>query len=71
MNAKDLKTLRNKLPKSWAATIASSTGKSKVYVWQVLNGKERHNDEIIDAAIELAKENKDKEAKRLEQIKSL
>jgi len=71
MNAKDLKTLRNKLPKKWAATIASSTGKSRVYVWQVLNGKERYNEEIIDAAIELAKQNKEKQANRLEQIKNL
>ncbi len=64
MNIIELDKLRKSLPKRWMATLSERTGKSKVYVWQVLNGKERNNNAIIDAAIILAKETKAREENR-------
>ena len=46
--------LRNKLPKDYKEILSKETGYSESYIYHVVNGK-RNNEEIIKAAIELAK----------------
>lgn len=57
MTADELQKIRSYLPKKSLSILAKSTGRSTVYVWQVLNGK-GYNDEVLDAAILLAKQHK-------------
>ena len=59
INIEDLKKLRDLLPKDFAVQIETTTGFSPSTIYKVLNGK-RNNNEIIDAAISLAKEQKTK-----------
>ena len=59
MTTEELEKLRSKLPKNNLEALSKITGFSTVYIWQVLNG-ERKNDVIIDAAIQLAKEELEK-----------
>lgn len=56
---KELTKLRNSLPERYVRKISETTGYVATYVWQVLNGH-RWNEKIIDAAIELAKQTKEK-----------
>lgn len=70
MTTQDLEILRNRLPKKTLVALHEKTGKSKTYIWQVLNGK-RNNDEIIDAAILLANEQKAKDEARKNEITNL
>lgn len=70
MTTLELEKLRIALPKNWKSTLATRTGFSDVYVWEVLNGK-KNNLIIIDAAISLAKEEKAIREERQQQIDSL
>lgn len=56
---KELSKLRKSLPKGAIKIISINTGYVTTYVWQVLN-EQRWNQKIIDAAIELAKQTKEK-----------
>ena len=70
MSTEQLQKLRESLPKKHLDILSKRTGFSTVYIWQVLNG-ERNNNVIIDAAIELAKEEKANLELRAQAIESL
>jgi hypothetical protein len=70
MNTIDLEKLKNALPTNYIDTLSERTEFSRSYVCQVING-ERNNLEIIDAAIELAKEEKVIREERQKQIDNL
>jgi hypothetical protein len=57
INIEELKKLRESLPKDFASQIESKTGLSPSTIYKVIAG-ERNNTKIIDAAIDLAKEQK-------------
>jgi len=70
MNAADLEKLKNSLPTGYIDLLAEKCDFSRSYVSQVING-ERNNLKIIDAAIDLAKEEKIIREKRQKLINSL
>lgn len=70
MTAEELEKLRNKLPSKYLKLLHDRTGKSKTYVWQVLNGQ-RVSSEIIDAAILLARQTTIAEQNQKELISNL
>jgi septin family protein len=70
MDINDLIKLKTALPKNHLVELHKITKYSKTYIWQVLAG-ERENDQIIDAAIELAKENKEKIESRKSELANL
>lgn len=70
MSKKELAKLRRALPRGYAKTLAETTGFDPVYVYRVING-DRKNEDIITAAIQLAEENRRKEAERKERIRQL
>ena len=51
-----LAALRGKLPTNYGAIVAERTGKSRVHVYQVANGKAQNTDTLA-ALVELAEEN--------------
>jgi len=51
--------LRESLPSHNLKILSVRTGFSPTYIWQVLNGK-RQSQDIIDAAVALAKETKER-----------
>ncbi|MFZ4545863.1 MAG: hypothetical protein ACOYN4_00430 [Bacteroidales bacterium] len=57
MTTLELEKLKTALPVGYLDLLSVSTEFSRSYICQVLNG-ERNNVQIIDAAIELAKEEK-------------
>lgn len=70
MTKDDLNTLRNKLPRGYMKRIKERTGFSEATIWKVLAG-DFTNLQIIDAAIDLAREYQDTLSKQTENIKSL
>lgn len=70
MAPEELEKLKNSLPGNHLAELSKRTGFSQMYVWQVLNGS-RNNNEIVDAAIALAKEEKRRCSKRQKEIANL
>jgi hypothetical protein len=70
MTKKDLDRLRKKLPRGYAKILSEKTGKHTSAIYQALTGK-INSPEIIEAAIELAKENQQKNADLKRQIDSL
>ena len=70
LNNQQLAALRSKLPINYGKKIAQLTGMTRVYVYQVANGK-AHNDEIMSALLDMANENVKRiraNQKRLEKI---
>ena len=59
MTKENLEKLKKRLPAKWAKLLSLKTGFAKVSIIKVMSG-EYDNDNIIDAAIELAEENKKK-----------
>ena len=70
MTTAELEKLKAALPSNYIDTLSERTEFSRSYVCQVING-ERKNFEIIDAAIELAKEEKAIREERILQINNL
>ncbi|MGQ1890621.1 hypothetical protein ACT29H_09285 [Thermophagus sp. OGC60D27] len=70
MTKKELKKLRNELPRGYGRILSEITGKHFNAVYRALKG-ETNSPEIIQAAINLAKQEKEKKAKIQKQIKSL
>jgi len=70
MTTDELDKLRMALPTKYIDTLCERTQFSRSMVSQVMNG-ERRNFEIIDAAIELAKEEKAKSEQRKLEINIL
>ena len=70
MTKKDLKKLRNSLPKGFRTTIAEQCNCSVSLVEQVLNGV-RVNLDVVQAAVELAASHKSRIDELTNQIKSL
>lgn len=70
MTTTDLEKLRARLPKNNLDAISKETGFSTVYIWQVLNG-ERNNTTIIDAALQLANTESEKEQARKQAFANL
>ena len=70
MTTEELEILRNSLPTKYLDSLHKSTGKSKTYIWQVLHEK-RNSELIIDAAIQLAADNKAREEERKNAITNL
>jgi len=70
MTTAELEKLKLALPSGYIDVLNERTGFSRSYVCQVING-ERNNFEIIDAAIQLAKEEKVIREERILQINSL
>ena len=70
MTTEELIKLKNSLPKNYLDKLHESTGFSRPYICQVING-ERKNFEIIDAAIILAKEEKIVRENRKSEVESL
>jgi hypothetical protein len=66
----ELKQLKKSLPYGWIDKLIKKTGYSKSMISKTLN-KERDNDEIILAAIEMAKENKNTKKKISQKIAQL
>jgi hypothetical protein len=66
----DLEKLKNSLPKNYIDTLSERTGFSRSYVCSVING-DRNSLTIIDAAIELAKEEKASNDLRIKAIANL
>jgi len=59
ITTEELSKLRASLPVHHLKILSERTKYSTVYIWQVLNN-ERQNQDIIDAAISLAKETKER-----------
>lgn len=70
MSPSELKKLKKSLPKNHLDVLSKNSGFSKTYVWQVLAG-ERNNNDIIDAAILLANQEKEQAKNRKDAISSL
>lgn len=70
MTRQDLNKLKKLLPKKYSLTIAEKCNVSESYVRKVLSGNADRLD-VIDQAIELAKDHQDKMIKRSELISSL
>jgi hypothetical protein len=70
MTTNELEKLKSALPANYIDILSVRTEFSRSYVCQVING-ERKNFEIIDAAIELAKEEKAIREERKMQIENL
>jgi hypothetical protein len=66
----DLEKLKSSLPKNYIDTLSERTGFSRSYVCSVING-DRNSLTIIDAAIELAKEEKASNDLRIKAIANL
>jgi len=67
---KQLKRIKQNLPKHYAKTIAEQTGKSEALVYKVLSG-DINNVDILSKAIELAYENSLEKAKIMSKIDKL
>ena len=70
MSADELKKLKDSLPYDFGVELQKRTGFARTYCYQVLSG-ERKNPEIIDAAILLAKEEKEKRELQKSEIENL
>jgi len=70
MDKEQLKKLRESLPKKYAKTIAAECGVSADYVRKTLSGF-RINNDVIDVAIKLATEHKNKLDERSKAIEEL
>jgi len=70
MDTTQLKKLRQSLPKKYAKTIAEKCSVTTDYVRKTLNGY-RINNNVIDVAVELATEHKNKIDKRSKAIQEL
>lgn len=71
MTTRELDKLRSKLPRGWRMELWRRLGKHSVSaIHHVLRG-EYHNDEILDAAIELAEEYQATLRARKEKLSSL
>ncbi len=70
MDKEELEILKNNLPNGHLETLNRLTGYTKGYIAQVLAG-ERTNNEIIDAAIALAKKEKKRNDRRKAEIANL
>lgn len=65
-----LRKLKSKLPRNYRKELAKRTGLSESAVYRTLKG-DLNNTSIIEAAIQLAKENKDRNNTQIDQINSL
>ncbi|CAB4139063.1 hypothetical protein UFOVP350_39 [uncultured Caudovirales phage] len=65
-----LAALRGKLPQNYGNIVADRTGKSRVHVYQVANGK-AYNADTMQALVELAEENLKKIRKTATRIDKL
>jgi len=70
LDKETLQTLRGKLKKGDQTRIAKKLKFSPDYVNMVLNSK-RHNDDVIDMAIEIAKKRAESKKSRTRQINNL
>lgn len=70
MTLTELQKLKSALPTNYTDKLSIRTKKSRALVCQVINGK-RNNLKIIDAAIQLAKEEKAIREERILEINSL
>lgn len=70
INASDLKKLRDSLPSNYAELLENKTEFSKSTIYSVMNGV-RNNSVIIDAAIDLARDTKEKLESQKEAIENL
>lgn len=70
MTKKDLKKLRDQLPRGFGKTISEKTGYHFNTVYMVLKG-ELDNQEVIEAAIELARAENERKKQLQQKIKTL
>ncbi len=70
MTKKEIKTLKKNLPKGWVKTLAAKYNHSEVYIYKVVNG-ERPNPTVLNEAIKMAVENKQKQEKQAQASKEL
>lgn len=70
MTKKDLKNLRSKLPRGYGKILEKRTGKHFNSVYLALKG-EINSDVIIEAAIDLAKEENERKKALQEKIKKI
>lgn len=70
ITSSDLKKLRDSLPSNYAELLEKKIGFSKSTIYSVMNGV-RNNMEIIDAAIELARDTKEKLESQKKAIENL
>jgi hypothetical protein len=70
MGTDDLIKLRGKLPNNWSKMISERTGASIPAVYRVMRG-DYVNHEIIDAALEIAAEYKQRQETRTKLLKKI
>lgn len=70
MKNKDLQKIKQWLPRGYAKRIFKETGISFMTIYSTINGK-THNQKVIDAAIAIAKEEKEKAEKAKNEIAAL
>lgn len=58
INQRELLALRNELPKDWVHKVVERTSYSQSRIRETLRFPNKYNKEIIDAAIEVAKQHK-------------
>lgn len=71
MDTQELEKLKSALPSNHLDELSKRTGFSTAYIWQVLNEKRNQKPVIIDAAIQLAEEEKQAEEQRKNRIENL
>lgn len=70
MNKEELQKIKQWLPRGYARQIFNETGLSFMTIYSTMNGK-INNQRVIDAAIQIAKEEKDKAEKAKELVSTL
>lgn len=70
MDIKELQKIKQWLPRGYGRRIFDETGISFMTIYATMNGK-THNQKVIDAAIAIAKEEKEKAEKAKNEIAAL
>lgn len=63
MKKESIEKIKKWLPRGYGKKIAETTGKSVPFIYQIMSGR-THNDDVYNALLELALENKKEIEKR-------